>query len=373
MEIIIEGWKKPPMLVEMVECKGLGHPDTICDMICEACSQALSRFYLGRFAKVLHHNIDKAVLVAGKSEPKFKGGEVREPMKLIIVGRATSKAGNIVVPVKDICKKAASTFLKEKLGLEGFDLEVEIKEGASNLKQVMKKVVANDTSIGVGHYPPTALEKVVSEVADFMVSKEFQAKHKYVGKDVKVMGLRVGNEVKLTVAIAFVGKYISSMTAYKAAKKVVKKELEARFKHPVSINTLDSYEDEGSIYLTVTGLSAEMGDDGGAGRGNRYNGLITPYQPMSIESYAGKNINHPGKIYQVMAQKIAKELVEEHDLKSCDVKLLTKIGAPLDQPEMASIAVDGKCSEDDVKRTIERMFKRLQKIQREVVFGKEYK
>jgi S-adenosylmethionine synthetase len=48
--------------VEMVERKGLGHPDTMCDALAEALSQALSQYYLDRFGMIFHHNVDKALL-----------------------------------------------------------------------------------------------------------------------------------------------------------------------------------------------------------------------------------------------------------------------------------------------------------------------
>jgi S-adenosylmethionine synthetase len=51
--------------VEIVERKGLGHPDTLCDAAMEHISQALSEAYLERFGAILHHNCDKGLLVAG--------------------------------------------------------------------------------------------------------------------------------------------------------------------------------------------------------------------------------------------------------------------------------------------------------------------
>ena len=50
---------------EIVERKGLGHPDTICDALTENLSRALSRVYLERFGAILHHNVDKVLLCGG--------------------------------------------------------------------------------------------------------------------------------------------------------------------------------------------------------------------------------------------------------------------------------------------------------------------
>ena len=57
--------------VEFVERKGIGHPDTICDSICESASRELSLYYLSKFGNVLHHNLDKGLLIAGKSKTMF--------------------------------------------------------------------------------------------------------------------------------------------------------------------------------------------------------------------------------------------------------------------------------------------------------------
>ena len=75
--------------VEIVERKGIGHPDSICDGIAETVSRALAQTYLDRFGKVLHYNTDESQLVAGTAAPAFGGGEVLEPIYLLIVGRAT--------------------------------------------------------------------------------------------------------------------------------------------------------------------------------------------------------------------------------------------------------------------------------------------
>jgi S-adenosylmethionine synthetase len=67
---------------EMAERKGIGHPDTICDSIAEEVSIALSKYYLNEFGSILHYNVDKALLVGGKSLPAYNGGEIVQPMEL---------------------------------------------------------------------------------------------------------------------------------------------------------------------------------------------------------------------------------------------------------------------------------------------------
>jgi S-adenosylmethionine synthetase len=108
----------------------------------------------------------------------------------------------------------------------------------------------------------------------------------------------------------------------------------------VHVNTADDYE-TGSIYLTTTGTSAEQGDDGSVGRGNRANGLITPNRPMSMEATSGKNpVNHIGKIYNLLAHELAGSVAEEVDgLRQVQIRLLSQIGEPIDRPHVADAEV----------------------------------
>ena len=88
--------------VEIVERKGIGHPDTVCDALAEELSRALCRFYLERFGLVLHHNVDKVLLWGGTSQPAFGGGKVIAPMEFYLAGRATLDYKGIKVPLDEL-------------------------------------------------------------------------------------------------------------------------------------------------------------------------------------------------------------------------------------------------------------------------------
>ncbi|MHA1859569.1 MAG: methionine adenosyltransferase, partial [Candidatus Asgardarchaeia archaeon] len=102
----------------------------------------------------------------------------------------------------------------------------------------------------------------------------------------------------------------------------------------------DDYNSQ-KVYLTVTGLSAEMGDDGEVGRGNRVNGLITPYRMMSLEAAAGKNpVNHVGKIYNVLANEVCKDIVAQHEgVREATFTIVSEIGKPINEPKAADLQV----------------------------------
>lgn len=76
---------------KIVERKGLGHPDTLCDAIAESVSLRLSRHYLDRFGMILHHNVDTVLLCGGASRVAFGGGELLEPMEIHLAGGATEE------------------------------------------------------------------------------------------------------------------------------------------------------------------------------------------------------------------------------------------------------------------------------------------
>jgi S-adenosylmethionine synthetase len=104
------------------------------------------------------------------------------------------------------------------------------------------------------------------------------------------------------------------------------------------VNTADD-PSRGSLYLTVTGTSAEAGDDGEAGRGNRVNGLISPYRPMTMESVAGKNpVTHVGKLYNVLAGLVAQDVVDGiPGVAEATCHLVSQIGGPIADPQLTDV------------------------------------
>jgi S-adenosylmethionine synthetase len=340
--------------VEIVERKGIGHPDSICDGVSEHVSEALAREYIDRVGKVLHYNTDETQLVAGSSAPAFGGGEVTAPIYLLIVGRATSEYEGIKIPTEPIALRAAREFLTENVPeLElGTDIVVDAKigEGSGDLQEVFDDdgrliPMANDTSYGVGHAPLTETEQIVLST-ERQLNDEYAATHPELGADIKVMGKREGDHIGLTVAVAMVDSYIDDMDTYKQAIFDVREYVhDLATEHTdrevaVHVNTADDY-DEGAIYLTTTGTSAEQGDDGSVGRGNRANGLITPNRSMSMEATSGKNpVNHIGKIYNLLSTEIAQRVVGEIDgIREVRIRLLSQIGQPIDHPEVADATI----------------------------------
>jgi S-adenosylmethionine synthetase len=338
--------------VELVERKGLGHPDSIADGVSESVSRALCRLYLDEFGRILHHNTDETQVVGGASEPKFGGGKVTAPIYILLVGRATTEVNGEKLPYRQTAIDAARNYVKSICSHLDADKQVEfdcrIGQGSVDLRGVFdqKSVLSNDTSFGVGFAPYSDTERLVLESERFLTTK-LKKKLPALGEDVKVMGYRSGDAIRLTVAAALVDKEIGNATEYQNVCGEIHDQLAnvaSKLTHrdvSIDVNTADDPE-LGRFYLTVTGLSMEAGDDGSVGRGNRANGLITPCRPMSLEATAGKNpVNHVGKIYNLLSGLIAQDIVKETggNVKEVHVRILSQIGKPVDQPQVASLQI----------------------------------
>ncbi len=276
------------------------------------------------------------------------------PIYVLIDGRATKQFNGVTVPTDAVAVEAAHAYLHKILPELNLNRDVMIDSrlgtGSTDLRDVFKprqgKVPrSNDTSFGVGHAPFSDVENIIRNSSNYIDTK-LRKKYPAIGQDIKIMGLRDGDTITLTIACAIVDKYCADIKEYqdymallteeigKVAKKSTKRKI------VVNVNTADDIRNK-SVFLTVTGTSAEMGDDGSVGRGNRCNGLITPNRPMSMEATSGKNpINHIGKIYNLLSTQIAQESVKKVDgIEEMYVRLLSQIGKPIDLPLVASVQV----------------------------------
>ena len=344
--------------VEIVERKGLGHPDYIADGAAEAVCKELCRYYRKEFDVIFHHNVDKGLVVGGKAHPVFGAGQVDEPIYIIVAGRAVtdiSKDGKLTpVPVRSLAIEAVRNFLKKTFRFLDVDnhvvIQPMIRQGSVDLVKVFelgkKMPLANDTSFGVCFAPLSETESLVLKTEAYLNSPKFKKEMPEVGEDVKVMGLRRKDEIQLIVASAIISSLTPNLNHYLSVKEEIHDkvaDLATKITDrpvEVSVNTADKIE-VGLVYLTVTGTSAEQGDDGNTGRGNRVNGLITPCRQMSLEATAGKNpINHVGKIYNVLAKLIADRVHKEvKGVREAHVKVLSQIGRRIDEPAMTNIQV----------------------------------
>jgi len=377
---------------EIVERKGVGHPDTIADAIAESVSLALCRYYRNAFGRILHHNVDKSLLWGGAAESAFGGGRVLKPMELFVAGRATAVFEGQAVPIDAIVVDTARQWFRSHLPLIDVDSGIKfhslIRAGSADLVALFERqqrsatALSNDTSIGVGFAPQSRLESAVDRVARRLNDPRLRDELPELGPDIKVMGIRDGEAASFTIAVAFVDRYVRDAKHYLERKTMVEglvRDVAAASGFGGAAVVVNAGDDEaqGSFYLTVTGTSAEAGDDGQAGRGNRVNGLITPFRPMSIESVAGKNpVTHVGKLYNITAGLIAQAIVDEvPEIAEAHCHLVSQIGQPIASPHLVSVFASpreggGLASfEDTIRRVVATELGRIGGIAAELLEG----
>ncbi len=343
-------WEGP---FEIVERKGLGHPDSICDAIMEEAARTLANEYVERFGQIEHFNLDKALLASGKSSPRFGGGTVDEPMRFVFGDRATSVVSGQRIPVAEIVEGAARAWFAAHLRFVDPTTHVvfqnELGEGSAELVGLYQaeRPRANDTSIGVGIAPTTETERLVVATETYLNAPAFKKRFPAAGEDIKVMGVRQGRTLSLTVALAFVDRFITDETHYFLKKREIEEDLTAhlcdRLEHlnelVIRTNTLDQpSRGADGAYLTVTGTSAESADSGEVGRGNRLLGFTAATRPATGEAVAGKNpLCHVGKIYNHLAQRAADRIASLEAVAEANVFLVSQIGERLEEPQFQAV------------------------------------
>lgn len=402
--------KKPQM--EVVERKGDGHPDTLADSLAECLSKEYSRYTLKKFGIVLHHNFDKVGLLGGMSEVSFGSGKLIRPIRILLNGRASVLFGDERIPVKELLEKTAYNFMLEKFPSINPETDILIHYNInsasspgqvySNSKEIIKhnrkhwftprgyedlpeltNLFSNDTAIACAYAPLTPAEKATLYLEQKLNSPKFKKHgHEWIGTDIKIVTFRINNFFKLTICIPQIAKYVNNLQDYKSNIKTIRKEItdwvvqslsveNPEMKIEVYINTRDNYQGY-ELYLTSIGSSIESGDEALVGRGNRINGLITPFRPMSIEGIYGKNpVYHVGKLYNLIAQLSAIEIAECYE-RYVEVYLLSQSGRDIYDPFGCIVAIDDTMtiSKDELFNIIWRNIERIPKFTKDIVYGK---
>jgi S-adenosylmethionine synthetase len=352
--------------VEVVERKGIGHPDTICDGVAEHICVRLCRYYLDHFGFVLHHNLDKVLLCGGSAEASFGGGETLHPIEIYIAGRATQEYRGERIPVYEIAEEACRDWVKlhiPTLNIEqNLTITPRIRPGSRDLIQLFQNppsaAASNDTSCGSGFAPLTDLERVVLEVEHTLNEADTKRRHPAIGFDIKVMGVRQDNHIDLTISCALIGRFVANLDDYVRQKSIIRllaldaaRRVTSLYTDAI-VNAADDLRTQ-NLFLTVTGTSAEAGDDGEAGRGNRTSGLITPYRAMTMEASAGKNpVTHVGKLYNLLAARIAGTIVAKIDgVANAECVLVSQIGRPVADPHLADVSLNCREAIDEHRVT----------------------
>jgi len=374
---------------EIVERKGRGHPDTLSDRLAELLSRTYCKLSREKFGTVLRHQFDKLTLMGGKCNVRFGGGNFVSPIRLLINGRATPEVGNDKLFYRDILIDTASKFLESEL--RNFDfltncrimLETTVNttrgilldDQPANHSSAYSRFrpgkltdlpeytnpIANDTAVGCGWAPYTAMEKLVLEIEAKLNSNEIKKAYPWLGSDIKIMAIRTARLVKITLCVPQVSTSVNSIDEYRKNLQTILEIIKSVtnnfsdfFKVDIFLNTGDGIRED-LLYMLYTGSCIESGDEGQVGRGNRLGGVISSRRPFSIEGLNGKNPQyHAGKIYSVIAWELAQKIWKDYKVSS-EVFITSQSDKPLSEPWSIIVNSTGELDKISIHEILEEM------------------
>lgn len=349
--------------VEIVERKGIGHPDSLADGIAESISREYCKYSIRKFGCILHHNVDHCTILGGKSKIDFGHYNVIRKIEIVFGGRACYNFQGEEVPIPELSLKAAKGYLKS-IGFKEKDIENnfvftnKIRRGRkkfsfriySNNRNNIHDLKINDTSCSTGFYPLSLTEKIALYIENTLNSKKFKKSLPYIGSDIKVMCIRIGKTFRIIVAVPFLSQYVSSLSDYIRKKQEIKEVITEKIKEnfevksiELYVNTKDIYKNKNpKLYLLGIGTAAEIGDCGAVGRGNRLSGIIPVTRGFEEEAFWGKNPGfYAGKLYNILAYILSEELYELVKTP-IGVTIVSKNGDPVVDPYLIIIKSNRK-------------------------------
>lgn len=369
---------------EVVETKGKGHPDNICDTLAEKISANYSKYCLEKYGVILRHMIDKLSILGGGSKVKFNGGEMIAPIRILVNGRFTDRYNNIKIDYMKIVNDTIKNYFQELFPMINIEKDLLIidnthhnegpgvvynndnttkNERINFFEAVNDKDAArhnnhnrcNDTSTTVSYYPMSKLETVVLNIEQLLNSEYYKKENPWVGNDIKVMGIRKERNIEITSCVPLISTYVKDLEDYivklNGIKKDIEKEIKKVFKNndiKIFLNTRDNYE-KNDLYLTLTGSAVESGDEGAVGRGNRSRGVIPFSRNFSMEAACGKNpVYHTGKLFTAIGDIISQKIYEKYNVENT-VYCTSKMGDDINDPWSISVELNKNLSKEEIE------------------------
>lgn len=365
--------------IEIVERKGIGHPDTIADALANECSRKYSLACLEKYGAVLHHNIDKFYFGGGWVFNDFGHIDKKKPIIARVNGRISKGVGNDNIDVDGLLRSTIREYVKTVLPHIDLDNDLVIDLNYTqhtkfknwfspeSLEDVpdAKKPSANDTSVCIAHYPMTTCETLAFELEHFFWLRNEKGypvpKFKNIGQDIKVMVTRIGNDINVVLCIPVIASYVNNQEEYDEIVSGYEKQLQdlgncicenTQFTVSVRVNEIEGVHYR--KYMLAIGTCAECGEEGIVGRGNNFNGIIPVLRSHSMEASFGKNPRyHSGRVLSYLCDKLSKKIYEELGVKN-SIYAVTKNKNDLLPPYLMYIQTSDKVEKEDVEKMIKK-------------------
>lgn len=380
MDWLVTGatYTNPDLLpFEIVERKGLGHPDTLADGLADTLSIAYSRHCLDHFGVIPHHNFDKLYIGGGSFSRGFGRSEMVKPVRVVINGRMSDPVMGRPIDRAEVLDAPARQYLGRILPHLDAVRHVEIVGNPTqhthrpfwfSPRQIedipdAARAWANDTSVVFAHHPFSTCERLAMDLERELWEETPsgpQARYEWLGQDIKVMVVRREQSVDVTICLPTISSQTDSMESYLHRVGQAQSMLQDRADKIVEGTGLDVRvsinpgETGFNLYMLAIGSSIEMGEEGLVGRGNSARGIIAMYRASSVEAPFGKNpVYHVGRVYAFLAQNLAKAIYSEFQT-GCSIVAMTKSTQSLRPPHTLRIETERPIAGTDLLPVIER-------------------
>lgn len=371
--------------IEVVERKGLGHPDTLTDGIAETSEIAYAQYCRENFGVIPHHNLDKAMLLGGLCVQKFGGSEFEAPLHMIFMGRASQSFGGAEIPLEDIQDSAARSYLARVMPHLNIDDPAVYQSSSMTSSRSTRPYwfsprsiddlpeyagdspKANDTATMISYWPLTTTEQLALDLEGYFYTNNEQGmplpRIDYIGQDIKVMAVRSGDSITATLCVPQVTTKTPDIETYFERERQLEKDLQAyaelltdgKEKIEVVLNTQTKAKNP-HPYLVTGGSCTDFGEEGAVGRGNKTHGIISSYRPNTMEAPQGKNPTYfVGKILGYLGDKIAQNIYETTG-SPCQVVLQANMGDNLFAPSNVIVSTKDQVSEEAVGAVVDELF-----------------
>lgn len=377
MKLTTNASEPSPLLFEAVERKGIGHPDTIADMIADEFNRLYLIYCMDHFDRPLNHSVDKTVVVGAASRSWLGGFEIIKPITVHIIGKFAESFEGERLPLEQLARQATDNLLPvvtrraQIMDCCRFMLEngagIQPDHSATFYRPLQttqgndpgRELVANDTVVAVGVAKQEDLGTSIRNLETYITRgfDDFPNHHSFFGTDVKIAAIAEHGRLSVTLCIPVHPESVSSVAQYLELIDFAKQRVSSFISQQSAFTRFSDVmlhfntKDVGNrIYIAPFGTALGKGDSGAVGRGNRLCGYIDYVEPSSVEAPAGKNpLNHVGKIYQILAQHIAEYLLKSAGLEACRVTIFTQNGRPLTDPVSIRLDVVGAATQDNLE------------------------
>jgi S-adenosylmethionine synthetase len=354
------------MAYDVAERKGIGHPDSLADLVADTFSRRYAAICTEMFGAIPNHWVDKVTLVGAAARVRYGGYTIHKPVDCYLFGKVTDRVGSEGIDLAEMFRQVIHRTLPAALGGRGIlphvrthvnntsgtatdhDSEFYAPSSAAALRHILaRESVANDTVICTGTSAHGLAGRTAIWLETLINATDFRERFPMVGSDVKVMVTRVGGDIDVTAAIPAHPQAVLSWEDYRDqlahVDVALTGELKGRVEREGSVDAIrlhiNTKDGSRGAYLAPFGTSLGKGDCGAVGRGNRGGGVIEPLRAAGCEAPAGKNpVHHAGKIYTALARQAA-QLIHQELGHFTEVAVAARNGDPLGDPAFVFITL----------------------------------